>query len=86
MRKSRRKGRAAGQQPAEKHECEAARRLDEVTSLLLGRQAGGHGSVPVSILLDMLDPGHEKREKRHPLADPLTGTTWPGAPGTTPPE
>jgi hypothetical protein len=59
--------------PAPAHQCDAADRLGAITDMALGRQATGQATVPVSELLDLADPGHEKREARHPLADPVTG-------------
>jgi hypothetical protein len=59
--------------PEGPHRCEATDRLNTITDMALGRQATGHATVGVGELLDMADPGHEKREARHPLADPVTG-------------
>jgi hypothetical protein len=57
----------------EPHRCPAAEKTDKLTALLLGLQGTGHQQADITALLDILDPGHEKREARHPLADPLTG-------------
>lgn len=81
---------------------EDAQTVERVRDALQGHLAeGGPGSaVSVAYVLDLLNPRgmwtHDPERAaqrdavpqggRDPLADPLTGARWAGAPGTAPPQ
>lgn len=66
-------------------EGEASQRLTSVTALLSSRAAGGHQSVPIAEVMELVVPGWTERVAPDPSADPVTGTKWPGPPGSSPP-
>jgi len=71
--------------PQGPHQCPATARAEEAVAMLSGLAAAGHAQVSVQKVLAVLDPGHEKREKRGETDDPVTGAKWPGPPGSRPP-
>jgi hypothetical protein len=71
---SRRERRKAEQARPKPHDCEDARRVATTCRLLGELGAGGHQTVLIGRVLELLDPGHKHVPAAHPLADPMLGT------------
>lgn len=70
-------------------DAKARETLDRAVGILRGYERAGAREVPVADVLELLgaapqDPVPQARA-RDPLADPMTGARWAGAPGSSPP-